>query len=425
VLGLVQICIVGLGLLLLLRLSMPPILPMFHREQAYVGRQLVPLLADPQALRQQTDLVRRELHTEVAIVGPQGVILESQPGLVAQCLQSPEPLEWDLCLRQEIALPGGERGQFYYQLEALPHPRFAWFLAIILLGVGLTSWLLARELEHPLSRLVRVAQQVGAGQLDARTGLDRADELGEVARSFDLMIGRIGQLLQAERELLANVSHELRTPLARMRVARDLAREGDPLIAQEILGEIGEDLEELERLVEDVLTTAQLDLGPGQASRAIPPLRCEMVDVRQQLVAKAVSRFQTAHPERPLQVSIEDDPAPIVADPILLRRVLDNLLENAHRHSEAPRRPVDLVVTARDYQLCVVVRDRGVGIAPDDLPHLFEPFFRTDRSRARSSGGLGLGLTLARRIAEAHGGSLTIESVLGQGTTATLSVPYG
>jgi signal transduction histidine kinase len=111
------------------------------------------------------------------------------------------------------------------------------------------------------------------------------------------------------------------------------------------------------------------------------------------------------------------------ADPVLLRRVIDNLLENAHKYTDKPDRPITLQAKVEGERAIIDVIDRGIGISEEDQKRLFEPFFRVDRSRARSTGGLGLGLLLARRIVEAHGGTLTMASVLNEGTTATVTLP--
>jgi len=224
--------------------------------------------------------------------------------------------------------------------------------------------------------------------------------------------------VKSERQLLADVSHELRTPLSRIRVALDLAAEGDVAKARRYLEEIRLDLEELDQLLGDVLTAARLDQAGG---RGEVPLRLQELAAAG-VVEKAAERFRKAHPARVLDVQIDGTLPPLVADPAMLRRVIDNLLDNAAKYSEAPA-PVALVASAKDGMLQVAVRDEGIGIDPQDMPRLFTPFFRTDRSRARGTGGVGLGMALAKRIVEAHGGSIAVESRPGLGTTVTFRVP--
>jgi two-component system OmpR family sensor kinase len=300
------------------------------------------------------------------------------------------------------------------------HPNLL-LAALALASLALTSWALARTLAPPLARLASVARDFGAGNLQARARFRRRDELGEVAGAFDEMAERIGHLVRAQKELLANVSHELRTPLSRIRVALDIAEEGNDEAAREALGGIAEDLRELERLVEDVLTTARLDLAGGRGGEPTLPLRAEPVAAGD-LLDKAVSRFRAAHPAHLLVDERASDLPVVVADAQLLRRALDNLLDNAGKYSP-PGSQVTLRTACRGDRLEVEVLDQGRGIEPEDLPNLFTPFFRAERSRNRATGGVGLGLTLARRILDAHGGTLEVRSEQGKGTRAALGLP--
>lgn len=307
-------------------------------------------------------------------------------------------------------------------------PPFRLAVSVILVVVGVSSWLTARSFARPLASLSSATRAFGKGELDTRAKMKRSDEIGEVAQAFDDMADRIAKLLLAERELLANVSHELRTPLARIRVALDLASEADPRTAVESFAEIAQDLAELERIVDDVLASARLalDSGPRSGGATTLPVRSERVDPRA-LLGRSVARFHAAHPERTLRAELPDALPAVDADPVLARRVVDNLLDNAHAYTDKPDRPITLrarheKTDAGDYVVIEVV-DQGVGISDEDQARLFEPFFRADRSRTRATGGLGLGLVLARRVAEAHGGTLTIESKLGEGTCARVRLP--
>ncbi|HEY8945419.1 MAG TPA: HAMP domain-containing sensor histidine kinase, partial [Polyangiaceae bacterium] len=274
------------------------------------------------------------------------------------------------------------------------------------------------------AQLSSAARAFGGGALKARANLARADEIGDVAKAFDEMADRVAVLLRAEKELLANVSHELRTPLSRIRVALEIAEEGDAKTACEALVDITHDLGELERLIGDVLTAARLDLDPGPSGHGIPPLRRELVELAG-VLDSAASRFRAAHPERQLVVSLPPELPAILGDTVLLRRAFDNLLENAHKYSPRPESEVELRAQVSGEDVEVTIRDQGLGIAPEDLAHVFRPFFRADRSRTRATGGLGLGLALARRVIEAHGGTIAIKSRLGEGTRAEVALRGG
>jgi signal transduction histidine kinase len=303
--------------------------------------------------------------------------------------------------------------------SSLP-PLLTLLSGLVVVGVG--ALLMSRWITRPLGELSRAARALGAGDLSARTNLARADVIGEVGRVFDEMAARMSDLLLAEKELLANLSHELRTPLARIRVALEIAGEGDAEAARTSLSEIAVDLSELESLIDDVLATTRLAVQSRQAALAGFALHREEILPRV-LCERAADRFRAQHPTRRLNLLIADALPWLRADPTLLRRVLDNLLENAHKYSTDPEEPVVLRAEAEDGGVVFEVQDRGLGIPEEDLPRIFEPFFRSERSRSRGTGGVGLGLTLAKRIVEAHGGHIDVESQRAVGTTVRAYVP--
>jgi signal transduction histidine kinase len=287
-------------------------------------------------------------------------------------------------------------------------------LALVVLMIALASAPLARAIALPLEHLSRVARRLGEGDLAARASLARSDEIGALASTFDQMAERLGRLLEGQRELLANVSHELRTPLARIRVALSLAAEAEPEQAPRHLHEIEHDVVELEQLVADLLTATRLDGGGSLV------LRRDRIDPRS-LVDEALDRFRRHYPGRALTARVEAAPA-VDAEPGLLARVLDNLLDNAAKYSEEAT-PVAFELAADDGGVTITVRDQGIGIPPEDLPRVFTPFFRGDRSRRRDTGGIGLGLALSKRIVDAHGGRIALDSSPGRGTTVTVWLP--
>ncbi len=294
-------------------------------------------------------------------------------------------------------------------------PGFPWHFVLpiglgALIVVGAATLWFSRTLVGPLGALASAARRFGAGDTAARARLDRGDELGEVGRAFDDMADRTATVMAAQRQLLADVSHELRTPLARIRVALELAAE-DPAAAQEMLASAGGDLDEIEQLIEDLFTTARLD--SGNELRRTPVTLGD-------LAGRAAAQFVARHPDRVLEPEGDDEAYARIAecDPLLVRRALDNLLDNAAKYSDA-----DSPVVLRIEDAGFAVADRGIGMSADELGKAFTPFWRADGSRARATGGVGLGLALARRIARAHGGEVTLDSIPGRGTTARLTLP--
>ncbi|MGH1342717.1 MAG: sensor histidine kinase [Nannocystales bacterium] len=343
--------------------------------------------------------------------GRAGVVTGPPPG-------SPRPFCYSLPIRSGAGLG---KVVFRRVMPGMTSPFAPSVILLTLVTVAVASWLLMRSLVRPLQTLGNAAHALGKGDLAARTGMERDDELGEVAHAFDTMANRIEELVRGERELIANISHEFRTPLARIRVALDLAAESDS--ADDVrasLGDIVEDLEELDQLVSDVLDSARPVLDPQGAS-GTPTLHSKSFDGTQWLQASA-ERFAGLYPDRALEIELAAG-APLRGDPSLLRRMVDNLLDNAQKFSASDPRPISLSSRRVGEWLHIEVRDFGIGIGPEDLDRVFEPFFRADPSRARSTGGTGLGLGLARRIAHAHGGTLALESQVGVGTTARIRLP--
>ncbi|MDB4952530.1 MAG: two-component sensor histidine kinase [Myxococcales bacterium] len=296
-------------------------------------------------------------------------------------------------------------------------PGFPWHFVLpigagVLIVVGAASLWFSRRLVRPLGELASAARRFGGGDTGARVDLHRDDELGDVGKAFDDMAGRTATLISSQRQLMADVSHELRTPLARIRVALELAAE-DPVAAKDVLADVGTDLDEIDQLIEDILTTARLD--SDHAEIATRPLAVG------ELAKRAADRFKARHPGRVLERGPADD-REIECDPVLLRRALDNLLDNAAKYSDVDE-PVKLEVHPNGTLISFEVVDHGIGMTPEELERAFTPFWRADSSRARRTGGVGLGLALARRIARAHGGDVTLASSPGRGTTARLEIP--
>jgi signal transduction histidine kinase len=380
----------------------------FERDQRALA-DVLGLLDDPVAARTAVERIAATSGADVTVIGRDGAVIASAGAPIAadDADVTALPLDGDGPLAGGVLLMRG------------PPPPFPTEGALVVAGlmlalIAVVSLWFARSLARPLGKLAAAAERFGAGDLSARAEVERGDEVGQVARAFDEMAQRITSLLDANRALIANVSHELRTPMARIRVALELASES-PAEAQELLAGVSGDLGELEQLVEDILTMTRL------ATHGVPPLRSERC-APQEIAERAGRRWQQLHGERELAREIGEDAPAIDGDPVLLRRVVDNLLDNAARHSPGER-PVVLRVTRADDEVRFEVIDQGQGLTADELAHVFTPFWRSDASRTRDTGGVGLGLALARQIARAHGGDVALESQPGAGTRAILRVP--
>ena len=283
--------------------------------------------------------------------------------------------------------------------------RYLWPIVALLLVLALL-YHATRRLFRPIGRIQAGVERIGAGDLDHRIQVNRRDELGDLAHSINGMADEIRRMLEAKRQLLLAISHELRSPLTRAKVA--VALLDDP----QQRGEITRDLDELARLVEELLETERLSTRHRVLDR-----RPALLNV---LVEETIaSFFAGTNVKRTLPA--QDVLAEI--DSARIKLLLKNLLDNAVRHTPAGAAPPEVILNATPEDCTLAVRDHGTGIAPEHLPHLTEPFYRADPARLRETGGYGLGLYLCRVIAEAHGGTLAIDSTPGQGTTVRVILP--
>jgi two-component system sensor histidine kinase CpxA len=261
--------------------------------------------------------------------------------------------------------------------------------------VLLCYWL-AYHLTRPVRRLQRAVERFGRGDLSARSGSVRRDELGELARTFDRMADRMETLLAAERRLLLDISHELRSPLARLGVAIELARSGDNLEAA--LNRIQKESDRLAALVGQLLQVTRAEGDPGSLRR--DPVRLD------ELVEQLVDDSSIEAASHGCGVKYQRrEPVTVAGDEELLRRAVENVLRNAIRH--APRdTDVEIKLARSNGQVVVDIRDHGPGVPEEALAQLFDAFYRVETDRNRTSGGIGLGLSIARRAVELHKGKI-------------------
>ena len=279
---------------------------------------------------------------------------------------------------------------------------------------------LAGRALSPIDKLTRLARRVSAKDLSQRLNLRLPDdEVGRLARTFDEMIARLDDAFRRQRQFTADASHELRTPLTAIKgqVEVALRRRRDAAAYREVLQAVNEEVDRLIRLVGSLLTLARADAGQI-------PIALETVSLPE-LVAGAVEQVDPVAKQRDIELSASAGPAvTLQADEDLLLQLLLNLLDNAIKHTPAGGRvTVGWRVNGRQVELWV--RDTGVGIAGEHLAHIFDRFYRVDKARSRAEGGVGLGLSICRWIAEAHGGHISVRSAPGQGSTFTAGLPTG
>jgi heavy metal sensor kinase len=277
---------------------------------------------------------------------------------------------------------------------------------------------LAGRALSPIDNLTRLARRISAEDLGQRLDLRLPDdEIGRLAHTFNDMIGRLDWAFRRQRQFTADASHELRTPLTAMKgqIEVALSRPRDKEDYRQVLQAVNEEVDRLVRLVGSLLTLARADAGQI-------PIAFETVSLRH-LVSGALEQVGALASQRNVELQLAPSPdVNLSADEDLLLQLLLNLLDNAVKYTPSGGQ-ISVGWNRQDGQVEFWVRDTGTGIAPEHLPHIFDRFYRADKARSRAAGGVGLGLSICRWIAAAHGGSISVESAPGQGSTFTVRLP--
>lgn len=286
---------------------------------------------------------------------------------------------------------------------------------LVVAAVG--GWFIAGNILGPIDRVTKAAQKITrARDLGRRIQVPAmVDEVGQLAMTFNEMLSRIEELFRAQQRFVADVSHELRSPLTAVRGNLDLLKRGaaeDPTERSQALEAMDSETARMSRLVSDLLLLARQDAGVPIAKQPIE-LDTLMLEVyrQAQLTARGVT----------LTLGAEDQ-AIIVGDRDRLKQVLLNLVDNAIKYT-TPGGKVTLSLNKDETWVKIAVQDTGIGIASENIPNLFDRFYRVDKARSRDAGGTGLGLAIAKSVVDAHNGKITVESQLGKGTIFTVWLP--
>jgi two-component system OmpR family sensor kinase len=288
-------------------------------------------------------------------------------------------------------------------------------MALVLAGGG--GWLLARAALRPVGRMTEQAEAIGADRLHDRVSVpDAADELNRLARTLNGMLDRIERGVVEQRRFVADASHELRTPLAVMRAELEVALRGDDPAADasEVLGSAAEEVARMSKIVDDLLTLAHRDENSLE-------LLLTPVDLGE-VAAEVAGQLRPLAEAGGVRLDVEATPVPVVADQARVTQVVTNLVDNAVKYTGAGG-SVRVRVWEQAGGGRLAVSDTGPGIGPEDLPKVFDRFFRLDAARTRARGGSGLGLAICKELVEAHGGRIWADSVSGAGSTFTLTLP--
>jgi heavy metal sensor kinase len=276
---------------------------------------------------------------------------------------------------------------------------------------------LARRALKPVDKIAQTAQEIEESDLTRRIDVNTKDELGRLAATLNEMIGRLEKAFQRQKQFTSDASHELRTPLAVIEAESTLAlqKERAPSDYRQSLETISQESTQMSSLIEQLLTLARADSGKEQWNFAEVNLG--------KLITNLSTDVEVLCQEKGLSFQLgQTQDLVIEGDEPRLRELFMNLLDNAIRYTPAPG-TVSVSVRREGQMTVVAIKDTGVGIPAEDIPFIFERFYRVDKSRSRAEGGTGLGLAICRHIAQAHGGKIEVESQVGMGSTFSVWLP--
>jgi two-component system, OmpR family, sensor histidine kinase CpxA len=324
----------------------------------------------------------------------------------------------------------GPDGHHYTLVTELPPGQSAIFgpgglpglgILIAVLSSGLVCYFLAAYLTSPVLRLRKAAQKLAAGDLSARVGkVGRSkDEVSQLVRDFDTMAEQIEKLVNAQSRLLKDISHELRSPLARMTVALELARQRTGAEAESVLDRISLEASRMNELIGSLTTIARLESGNGSVKK---------VSVHLEEIVEEVARdadFEAQARNCRVEAEILDE-LPVEGDPALLRSAIENIVRNATRYTRegtTVKVRAEKVLRQNSMQALINVTDYGPGVPEESLEKIFQPFYRIDDARGRSTGGVGLGLAITDQAVRLHGGSVTASNLPEGGLSVVIRLP--
>ncbi|SHE88906.1 two-component system, OmpR family, sensor histidine kinase BaeS [Seinonella peptonophila] len=302
-----------------------------------------------------------------------------------------------------------------------------------LMGVGIAIFFIATGLyfSHwisgvitlPLRKLMTAIEQVGKGDLNVNVPMESRDEYGKVVQTFNDMTLRLREAENVRKRMVADVAHELRTPLSIMQLKLENTQQASQHISPEILLRLHDEVIRLSLLVDDLHV-----LSLAEAGRLT--LNCKPIDLRENL-QQIVNDVKMEAEENGLNICFTSNAKPVIVkvDARRITQVFINLLTNAIRYTpKGGMIAIDIktkVVDQHKVYTCISVSDTGMGIPKEELPHLFDRFYRVEKARSRHTGGTGIGLSIAHQFVKAHGGFINVESQLDEGTTFAVYLPSG
>ena len=406
----------------------------FHHYQETRRHVLLQHIAQTLGAYYQRHRNFHHVHTllqQIAHLYPGPVILTSVHGTILGTTTpiGPGPSPYAKMAHVPITVWHKVIGYLYWSAPPLPHtppvpPQFlsAMHSSLIMITLGamgvavILSYVMARNIVRPVEDLTRAAQRIIHGDLDVVCQVNRRDELGVLGQAFNELSQHLRHQQELRENMVRDVSHELRHPLTHIQGYLEAMMDERIPKSHECLEILHQETQHLNHMVDDLQRIAQAEAGTLAVTLQPTSLN--------KLLQQVIESFHHECQRDLMRLEVTSDPLlpPVFIDPARTKEVFDNLVRNAIQHSSPPR--IIRLSAWRDHQnVYVDVQDFGEGIAVEDIPHIFTRFYRTDRSRSRSTGGVGLGLAIAKHLMAQQGGSITVASQRGAGTTFRLRFP--
>lgn len=301
--------------------------------------------------------------------------------------------------------------KFYFVIN---HKRFTDNKVLFLVSVALIvvivvgfSYLMVRWLFKPVRWLSQGVNEVAQGNFSVKVPQRKNDELGDLAEAFNRMSGQIDLMIKSKEQLLLDVSHELRSPLTRMKLALEFVDNNKSK------KDLQNDVREMELMITELLESARLGSNQNKLNKLTTNLN--------ELIRNMVLRYDTQEPG--VMFHEASDEIYVDVDRERFEIVLRNLIDNAIKYSQDQTQDVEISLIKHENNIQMNIKDYGEGIPAEDLPHIFEPFYRVDKSRNTKTGGYGIGLSLCEKIVKAHAGTIKVSSQIGKGTLFIVDLP--
>lgn len=307
--------------------------------------------------------------------------------------------------------------EIYESLHDIQMKILLW-LIVVTIAVMLVNLLVLRTITRPIGELSEGISRMSRGDLSARVSVRGRSEFAELAEAFNSMSERLEQLDKTRSQFVSNASHELKTPLSTMKILIETLLYQDPMdpgMTKEFLTDINKEIDRLNRIVTDLLTLVKMDSGSSDLNRT-------EVNIGE-LLQEQVNRLLPLARENGIElVCSAKDSLEVSGDVLKLQQVIYNVIDNAIKYTGRGG-DVQCSLVRAGRKAVIRVTDTGVGIPEEDLPHIFDRFYRVDKARSRETGGTGLGLSIVKQIMQMHGGDITAKSTFGKGSTFTIELP--